>query len=266
MAGFKHYSADAQIVDIKKIAKDAFVFKLHHKEISERARAGMFLSVLAPGTVIRRPLAFLDADSEKGTFDILFRVVGKGTKNLSCMRVGDKLSVNAPLGNIFMAAKPEFTPVLIGGGSGIPPLYFFAKSMNKTGRRASVVLGANASENLYLKDEIKSFADLYLSTDDGSEGFKGNSVALLQNLIDEKKIENPYIYACGPTPMLRALKSLMLKKNIDGYFSFEAMMGCGVGMCQACALEKEKKNDNDKTEYALCCHNGPVFKYDVIKI
>ena len=264
--GFKRYSCDVEIIDIKEICKNVFTFEMFHKEIASRARAGMFLSLLPNTETLRRPLAFMDADPEKSTFKVLFSVVGKGTKHFSSLRVGDKISINAPLGNMFLMPKDkDVEPVLLGGGSGIPPLYFLAKTLNNTGKKSNVILGARNCETLFLKEDIKKFANLYLSTDDGSEGFYGNSVELLKKLIADKSIKNPFIYACGPSPMLRALRTLMLENNINGYFSFESVMGCGFGMCQACAVERNTTNDNKK-EYALCCINGPVFNFNDIKL
>ncbi len=174
--------------------------------------------------------------------------------------------INKGMEKIFTDAKNNGYKniVIIGGGVGIPPLYFFAKRLAISAKRVNVILGGRNTEALCLKEDISEFANIYLSTDDGSDGFKGNVIDLFKELIISRKIQKPIVYACGPQPMLKALKCYMIENEIEGYFSLEAMMGCGFGMCLACAIEKN--SSGNKKQYALCCIDGPVFNFNEMKL
>ncbi len=259
------YGSDVKIIDIKQIDENVYIFEMLDEQISKSAKAGMFINMQAKGATLRRAFAFMDAEPSKRTFKILFSVVGGGTKELSQLRVGDSVSILAPLGNIFPMPNDEQTPLLIAGGSGIPPIYFLAKTLNSSGIRPTVIIGAKNERGLFLRDELTSVSNIYLATDDGSVGFCGNSIDLLKSIINKGELQNPYVYSCGPKPMFRALKAFMLEKELDGVFSFESIMGCGFGVCQGCALKKNS-GQNDKKEYALCCSDGPVFAFDEIEI
>ncbi len=261
----KKLGSDVKIIDIKKIDTNVYIFEMKDEKISQLARAGTFINMQAKGSTLRRAFAFMDANPKEHTFKILFSVVGVGTKELSLLQIGDDVSILAPLGNVFPMPKTEQSPVLIAGGSGIPPIHFLAKTLFENDITATVIIGAKNEKGLFLRDELSNISNIHFATDDGSAGFHGNSVDLLKDILKEGKIQNPYIYSCGPKAMFRALKSVMLEQNIDGVFSFESIMGCGFGVCQGCALEKNS-GQNDKKEYALCCSDGPIFAFDEIKI
>lgn len=259
------YGSDVKITGKKKVDYNVYILEMADEKISKIAKAGTFINMQAKGTTLRRAFAFMDANPKEHTFKILFSVVGVGTKELSLLEVGDTVSILAPLGNVFPMPKNGQSPVLIAGGSGIPPIHFLAKTLFQSGIKPTVIIGAKSENGLFLKDELSSISNIALATDDGSIGFRGNSVDLLRSILNEGKIQNPYIYSCGPKAMFRALKTFMLEQNIDGVFSFESIMGCGFGVCQGCALEKNS-GQNDKKEYSLCCSDGPIFVFDEIKL
>ncbi len=260
------HGIDVKIVDIKKIDEKVYIFEMLDENISRLAKAGMFINIEAKGTTLRRAFAFMDANSQKHTFKILFSVVGSGTHELSLLQVGDMVSILAPLGNVFPMPKADQSPVLIAGGSGIPPIHFLAKTLCSSGIKPTVIIGAKSESGLFLKDELSSVSNIHLATDDGSEGFHGNGVDLFKNILAQGKIQNPFVYSCGPKAMFRALKGVMLEQNIDGVFSFESIMGCGFGVCQGCALEKNDIQEDSKKQYSLCCSDGPIFAFDEIKL
>lgn len=257
------YGSDVKIISTQKVGDNVYIFEMADEKISQVARAGTFINMEAKGSTLRRAFAFMDANPKEHTFKILFSVVGVGTKELSLLKAGDSVSILAPLGNTFPMPKNGQTPVLVAGGSGIPPIHFLAKTLFESGIKPTVIIGAKNKDGLFLKDELSAFSNIHLATDDGSVGFCGNSVDLLKSIID--KLENPYIYSCGPKAMFRALKTFMIEQNIDGVFSFESIMGCGFGVCQGCALEKNS-GQSGKKEYANCCSDGPIFAFDEIKL
>ncbi len=259
------HGKDVKIIDIKKIDDSVYIFEMFDDEISKLAKAGTFINMQAKGATLRRAFAFMDAKPQTSTFKILFSVVGGGTKELSLLQIGDIVSILAPLGNTFPMPGDGQEPILIAGGSGIPPIHFLAKTLYNNGIKPTVVIGARSEKGLFLKDELAKVSNIHFATDDGSLGFHGNSVDLLKSIINDSEIKNPFIYSCGPKAMFRALKAFMLESDIDGVFSFESIMGCGFGVCQGCALEKNSGH-NHKKEYSLCCSDGPIFPFNEIKL
>ena len=212
-------------------------------------RPGQFVNIELEGLYLRRPISISDWDER--TITIIYKVVGRGTKQMSKMAQGVKLDLLTGLGNAFDTSIESERPLLVGGGVGVPPLYRLAKDLLAQGKKVSVVLGFNTSSEIFYADEFKALGvDLYISTADGSMGVKG----FVTDAIREAEIKFDYFYSCGPLPMLKALCDCC---EVSGELSFEERMGCGFGACMGCSCKTLAGNKR-------ICKDGPVMKREEI--
>ena len=195
----------------------------------------------------------------------MYRIAGEGTKEFSGLTAGDTIDVLGPLGNGFplKAGKKAF---LIGGGIGVPPMLELAKALhglNAAGEDGLVrsVLGYRDSQ-MFLKHEFEAFGPVHVATEDGSAGTKGNVL----DAIREQGLSADIIYACGPTPMLRALKAYAADQGIPCLLSLEEKMACGVGACLACVCQSKDVDDHSQVHNKRICKDGPVFLADEIEL
>lgn len=242
------YLESAPIAGKWEINPGLHFFKLIAPRIAGSARPGQFVEI-DPGEefFLRRPFSIQDAYGD--TVEILVKVVGKGTAKL--VEREDAWNLLGPLGNEF--SRPEgMTPVLVGGGVGVAPLKFLFNTLNRSNIEVKkFLIGAQTAAEIPIHIEDPIRGSLTIATDDGSEGFRGTVVDLLKQTIDS--LVKPYIYACGPQPMLTALRKFMLEKGLDGEFSIESRMACGMGVCQGCAVPVGQG-------FKLVCRDGPVFR------
>ena len=201
--------------------------------------------------LLPRPISICEIDREGGKLRVVYRVTGEktGTEQFSKMKAGDTIPVIGPLGNGFpLIEKKAF---LIGGGIGVPPILELAKSLNC---EKQIIVGYRDAQT-FLKKELEANGTLYISTEDGSVGTKGN----VMDAIREHSLEADIIYACGPTPMLRALKSYAEENGIECYLSLEERMACGIGACLACVCKSKEKDHHSNVNNKRICKDGPVF-------
>ncbi len=209
--------------------------------------SGQFVNIKLDGLYLRRPISV--CDSVDGILTLIYKVVGKGTEQMSKMLVGEKLDILTGLGNGYNTALSGDKPVLLGGGVGVPPLYMLCKKLIAEGKKVSVVLGFNTKDEIFCEEDFKKLgADVYVATADGSYGIKGFVTDAL------KDIEYTYFYTCGPEPMLKALYKAT---STSGQFSFEERMGCGFGACMGCSCKTV-------TGYKRICKDGPVLQKEEI--
>ena len=202
---------------------------------------GQFVNVALPGLYLRRPISVCDAD--KGNIILIYKVVGHGTEVLSAMPAGTELDVLTGLGNGYDLSRAGSSPLLIGGGVGVPPLYMLAKRLREQGREVNVILGFNrAAEIFYVKEFRDLGAGVTVTTVDGSCGVPG----FVTNALPESC---SFFYACGPLPMLKAVYR---KTVTEGQFSLEERMGCGFGACMGCSVLTSSGPKR-------VCREGPVF-------
>ena len=176
-----------------------------------------------------------------------------GTKQFSELKAGDFVPVIGPLGNGFPYEKAEGKKVfLMGGGIGVPPILELAKQMQCEEKQ--IVVGYRDAHT-FLKEEFEQNGTLYISTEDGSVGTKGN----VMDAIREQSLDADIIFACGPTPMLRAIKSYAEEKKIECYISMEERMACGIGACLACVCKTKEKDAHSNVNNKRICKDGPVF-------
>lgn len=247
----------APIVRQEEIADDIYSMWIETKDIAEHAKAGQFLSVYSNdgSRLLPRPISICEIDREKGRLRLVYRVAGKGTKEFSDMHAAATLKVMGPLGNGF--PKKEKKAFLIGGGIGIPPMLELAKELDC---EKQMVLGYR--DELFLNDEFKPYGTVTIATEDGSAGTKGNVL----DAIRENGLTADIIYACGPTPMLRAIKQYAAEHDIECYISMEEHMACGIGACLACVCQSKDKDAHSNVNNKRICKEGPVFLAEEVEI
>ena len=230
-----------EIIENTRINHDTFLMKLRG-DLSEIKSSGEFVEIKLDGYYLRRPISVSEYTSDSLT--LVYKVLGHGTKDMSEYEVGMKLDCLVGLGNGFDLSKSQ-KPLLVAGGIGVAPLIGLAKRFNELGVKPIMVYGAAKKEDLVLVEELKKYTTLHLTTDDGSCGYKGNTVGFLK----ENDIEFDYYYACGPQVMLKYLSLY----NSNGCVSLEARMGCGFGACMGCSI-------NTTNGPKRVCKEGPVFE------
>lgn len=243
------------VVSQEEIGKDIFSLWLQTDQMAQYARPGQFLSLYTgnAGKLLPRPISICEIDKETSRIRLVYRVTGKntGTEAFSKMQPGDKIEALGPLGNGFPLEEAEGKKVfLIGGGIGIPPMLETAKQLNA---QKTAVLGYR--DELFLNEEFAKYADVYVATEDGSAGTRGNVL----DAIRENALKADVIFACGPTPMLRALKSYAEENNITCWISMEERMACGIGACLACVCKSKNIDSHSQVHNKRVCKDGPVF-------
>ena len=254
---------NAVILSQERIAQGIYSMWLKTETAAE-ARPGQFISMYTNdgSKLLPRPISICEIDREKGALRVVYRVTGEGTGTelFSKMKEGDIVPVIGPLGNGFPYEKAEGKKAfLIGGGIGVPPILELAKQMN-CGKK-QIVVGYRDAET-FLREEFEQNGEVYISTEDGSTGTKGN----VMDAIRENGLEADIIYACGPTPMLRAIKSYAEENGIECYISLEERMACGIGACLACVCKSKEKDHHSNVNNKRICKDGPVFLSTEVEI
>ena len=242
------------VIEQKMIADGICSMWLDAKEVAVQAKPGQFISVYSndKSRVLPRPISICEIDREKGTLRIVYRLVGKGTEEFSKAEAGDSFEILGPLGNGFPIEEAKGKKVLmIGGGIGVPPMLQTAKEIEGE----AIIVSGYRNQDLFLKEELESAGTLFIATEDGSVGTKGNVV----DAIRENQIEADMMFACGPKPMLRALKNYALEKGIPCWISMEEKMACGVGACLACVCQSKDVDSHSHVHNKRICKDGPVF-------
>lgn len=249
----------AKVVSQEALTGDIFSMWIEAPQVAAEARPGQFVSVYTkdPSKLLPRPISLCEIDQELGRLRIVYRVAGDGTREFSGYQAGDDITVLGPLGNGFPldSTKKAF---LIGGGIGIPPMLELAKHLNC---EKQMVIGYRDSR-LFLKEEFEKYGSVYVATEDGSAGTKGNVLdAILAEGLDAE-----VIYACGPTPMLRALKAYAQEKGMECYISLEERMACGIGACLACVCKSKEVDEHSHVHNKRICKDGPVFRAEEVEL
>ncbi len=233
------------IKENKRIAPQTFQMVLEG-DCSQITSPGQFVNIQLDGFYLRRPISVCDL--EKDALTIIYKTVGKGTACMAGKKAGETLSVLTGLGNGYDLTSSGPAPLLIGGGAGVPPIYFLAKRLRAEGKAVQVIMGFNSKEEIFFEDEFKNLGcSVQVTTVDGSYGKKG--------FVTDALPENySYVYTCGPEPMLKAVYKVI---RTEGQFSFEERMGCGFGACMGCSCRT-------LTGYKRICKDGPVLRKEEI--
>ncbi len=234
-----------KITENTALTDSVYRMVLESPELEEH-RPGQFVNIRLDGLYLRRPVSV--CDSVPGKLTILYKTVGKGTEQMSRMRAGEPLDVLTGLGNGYDLSKAGESPLLLGGGVGVPPLYMLARKLRGQGKAVTVVLGFNTAKEVFGEEAFRALGcSVTVTTADGSRGTKGF-------VTDALPEEYSYFYTCGPEPMLRAV---FRKTKTSGQFSFEERMGCGFGACMGCSCKTV-------TGYKRICREGPVLEKEEI--
>lgn len=242
----------------EQLAEGIFSLWLEEKTIAQGAKAGQFVNVYCKNEIhlLPRPISICEVNKEEGMIRLVFRVAGEGTKELSELGVQDSVDLMGPLGNGYTLEGKKV--ILIGGGIGIPPMLELAKELSC---EKSIVLGYR-NQDTFLLEDFKSQGEVYISTEDGSLGTKGNVI----DAIKANHIEADIIFACGPMPMLRGVKQYAKEHGIKAQISLEERMACGVGACLGCVCKSKEKDHHSHVNNKRVCKDGPVFYAEEVEI
>ncbi len=218
------------------------IYKMRLEGATDGIKAGQFVDISVPGLFLRRPISVCDV--EGSVLTLIYKVVGEGTQKMAAMAAGEELNLLTGLGNGYTIKNAGARPLLVGGGVGVPPLYYLAKQLRAQGLTVRVLLGFNTANEVFYEQEFNDLGcEVVVTTADGSHGTKGFVTAALDG-------QQSYYYACGPIPMLRAL---IAAAGTQGEVSMEERMGCGYGVCVGCTIQTTQGNKR-------VCKDGPVFE------
>jgi dihydroorotate dehydrogenase electron transfer subunit len=236
-----------------EVAARTFLLRFNSSEIAASAKPGQFVNILAAkngeAPLLRRPFSISRVEDD--IIELIFHVVGIGTNLLSRKKNGDWIDVIGPLGQPFHGNAEYDTALLVAGGIGVAPFPFLIDNLLKRGKRIETFVGYRNAEQVF----TEHLQNVRIATDDGSNGFHGNVIQLLESSLVQDNFGKAKIFACGPTVMLKTLVELAKRKNICCEMSLEGQMACGYGICQGCAVERAE----GVAKYALICKDGPAF-------
>jgi len=246
------------VVESIELENQIFLLKIYSPEIASVIQPGQFLNIRVSESyfpLLRRPFSVCDV--EDNHFYLMFNVYGEGTRILAHKNKGEMIDVLGPLGNGFNLEDDYETAVIVAGGLGAAPFPFLTRKLSH-GKKIITFIGGKSHSDLIQYGMV----NINLATDDGSAGFKGTVVQLLEGKLDEINDGRIKVFACGPNAMLSALKDLCIEKNINCEVSTECAMACGFGICQGCPIESAKQND----KFLLVCKDGPVFNVKDVEL
>ena len=244
-----------QIADFKLVEKQDFgrsvLLRLHGEQPLPNIMPGQFAQVRvdgSPATYLRRPVSIHDVDARQNEISLLVQQVGEGTRHLAAANEGETINMVLPLGNGFSIPEKGERCLLVGGGIGIAPLYYFAKVLNEKGVRPTLLLGGKTESDLLRLADYQKFGDVFVTTEDGSFGEKG--FVTMHSIWQRQSFDK--VYVCGPKPMMKAVAKMAVEKDVWCEVSLENLMACGLGACLCCV--------EDTVDGHVCvCKEGPVF-------
>jgi dihydroorotate dehydrogenase electron transfer subunit len=242
---------NAPVEKLISLENNIFLIKVQCPEIANSIQPGQFLNVRVSEGIfplLRRPFSVCDVEDE--SLFLMFNILGEGTKLLAKKHIGETIDILGPLGNGFNFQGNFDTAIIAAGGLGAAPFPYLIRKIGNT-KNIKCFVGGRTSHDVIQYGMMHT----QISTDDGSVGFKGTVIDLLNKHLEETKSSKPKIFGCGPNAMLRALKEFAIKNNIECEASTECAMACGFGICQGCPIESTDQTD----KYLLVCKDGPVF-------
>ena len=252
---------DLTVISQTEIAPRIFEMVLSGEMVQDM-KVGQFLHLRVPdpSKLLRRPISICEIDKEKGQVTIVYRVERAGTAILSTLQAGDTIDTMGPQGNGFDISVLEKGQhaLMIGGGIGVPPLVETAKQLQAKGIKVTSVIGFASKDAVILEEKLRSYGDVYVTTDDGSYGIKG----YVSTVIDDFDWKPDAIYSCGAPGMLKYVDQ-KFEDHPHAYLSMEARMACGMGACYACVVPVREA---DEAVNKRVCEDGPVFETGSISL
>jgi dihydroorotate dehydrogenase electron transfer subunit len=248
------------VTENRRLNNEFFVLKLHSKQGLPIILPGQFAEVRvdgSPTTFLRRPISIYNVEYASNTLELLIKIVGDGSAKLVELKQQDILNLVYPLGNSF--SQPSGSSVLlIGGGTGVAPMLILGKYLLERFQiKPRFLLGYRSKELIVEQKKFEAIGEVFLTTEDGSAGYKG--FVTDHPVLKSESATIDWIYTCGPEVMMKAVASIAQSKNISCEVSLENLMGCGIGACLCCVVETiDKGNVNTCTE-------GPIFISDRLK-
>ncbi len=251
------FDENAVIESQEQISDGVYNMWIKTVNIAEKAVPGQFISIYTrdASKLLPRPISICETDGQR--LRIVYRIAGKGTQQFSEYKAGESIHILGPLGNGFPIQEGK-KAILIGGGIGIPPMLELSKRIYDD---KNIVVGYRNSDT-FLDKELKVYGDVTIATDDGSLGTHGTVI----DAIKANNITGEVIYACGPTPMLRAVKEYAVENNIEAWLSLEEKMACGIGACLACVCQSTETDDHSMVHNKRICKDGPVFNATEVEL
>jgi len=255
---------NCQVLFNDNLSDAIYRMRLHCPDIAAESAPGQFVNVKVNREFIpllRKPFSICQRNSREGWFDILWKIVGKGTSVLSGLQKGDFVSVIGPLGHGFRIAPDLRQALLVAGGLGVAPFPFLCDELLKAGKSIRLFLGARHQKELALVENLRNLSnELQITTEDGSAGSQGLVTdALIQYLSERHDHSQTEIFSCGPIGLLKRICEISDDYKISSQVALETMMACGFGICMGCPVRLRQSPTNSSDVYKLTCIDGPVF-------
>ena len=249
---------NCELVKKEMLIDGIYKFSVKAPEIVKDAHAGQFLEIKISKTgepFLRRPISIFNICKEEGILEFIFQVKGRGTELLAETKIGEELDIMGPLGKGSFKIDDYNNVAIIGGGIGTYPLYELTKEL-KGKANLNVYLGFRDKTLVTCEKDFEEIGlnKLVITTDDGSYKEKGYAIDFMKKDIEEHNVD--MIFACGPLPMLKAVRAYAIENNIPCQVSLEERMGCGIGACLGCAI---KIISGEEPKFGHVCKDGPVF-------
>lgn len=251
---------NARVLSQKEIAPQIYDMWIE-TSLAAEAKAGQFICIYPrdKSTLLPRPISICEVTEDKTALRIVYRIAGQGTREFATYQAGEMIAILGTLGNGFPVEEAKGKKVfLMGGGIGIPPMLQLAKEIH--GEKQ--IIAGYRDNKLFLKEALEQQGKVFIATEDGSAGTKGN----VMDVIAAEGLQADVIYACGPMPMLRAIKAYAAEQGIKAYISLEEHMACGVGACLGCVVKTKETDHHSHVNNARICTDGPVFEAEEVDI
>lgn len=251
---------DALIVAVEEIARKTIKMDIRiSKAVLSEIKPGQFVHIkVGEGTefMLRRPISICDLDMNEETLTLIFKIFGEGTEMLARLKPDQAINLLIPCGNGYPIDLIEADEVLlIGGGIGVPPLYYLGKKLKEKNIKVTAILGFQSAADVFYEEAFQSLGATYIATNDGTYATEG----FVTDVIDHFDLKGDYYFSCGPTPMLKAVETKL--HDTKGFLSLEERMGCGIGACYACVVKTQDGESNKKV-----CQDGPVFEANEVEL
>ena len=258
------------VLAVHHLGAEIYLMRLEAPELAASCRPGQFVNVRVselPVPLLRKPFSICRRDASEGWVELLWQVVGTGTRILAGYQPGQRLNVLGALGRGFQVEVEADVACLVAGGLGVAPLPFLCEELLRAGKQVEVYLGARSKDGLVLLDAFAQMGvEARVSTEDGSCGRKGLVTELLVDALGKNETaKRRHLFSCGPTGFLRKMLDMTEQYDIEGQVSIETMMGCGFGICVGCPVPA-RESTPDAPKYFLTCLDGPVFDARAIRL